>query len=66
MIIYHESIDYNKLCIARTAGDQKKTFVLKGISSYTMLFEWGNETNVSESCTSFAIVRVITVRVMLS
>ena len=31
-----------------------------------MFFEWGNEAKVWESCTSYAIIRVITVRVMQS
>ena len=42
-------------------------FELYGISSYTMfLFEWGNEGKVWENCTSYAIIRVITLRVMRS
>ena len=35
-----------------------------GVSSKTMYFEWGNEGKVWESCTSYAIIRVIPVRVM--
>ena len=41
-------------------------------SSYTefrvrrLLFEWGNEGKVWESCTSYAIIRVINVRVKRS
>ena len=41
-------------------------FELYGISSQTMFFEWVNEVTVWESCTSYAIIRVITVRVMRS
>ena len=74
MVIYQSSLTYgvlsvkttdqlnSELCI--TAEDQKKT--LYGISSCTMFFEWGNEGKVWESCTSYAIIRVITVRVIRS
>ena len=42
-------------------------YALDGISSLTMFFfEWGNEGKVWESRTSYAIIRVITVRVMRS
>ena len=53
---------YSKLCITRIAGNQKKC------SSYTeyrvrrWFFEWGNERKVWESCTSYAIIRVVTVK----
>ena len=37
-----------------------------GVSSKTMYFEWGNEGKVWESSTSYAIIQIITVRVMRS
>ena len=46
------SVHFSKLCITRTAGDQKKLFELYGISRYTMFFEWGKRK-------SGKVVRVI-------
>ena len=42
----------------------QKMFELYGMSSQKLFFEWGNEEKVWESYTSYAIIRVITVRDM--
>ena len=63
----HGYFNYSKLRITRTARDRKiSSFELYENSSSTMNFERGNEGKVWESCTSYAIIRVIPVRVMRS
>ena len=56
---------FSKFCITRTCVDQKKCYTLK-ISSWTMFLQCGNDGKVWESCKSYAIIRVINVRVMRS
>ena len=53
---------YNKFCITRTTGDQKKCSSSREFRNRRM----GNGGKVCESCTSYAIIRVINVRVMQS
>ena len=56
---------YSKLCITRTAGDRKKNVrIIRNFELDDVFFEWANEGNVWESCTSYAMIRVIPVRVM--
>ena len=56
---------YSRVCITRTAGDQKNVVVIRSFDVNDD-YGWGNEWNVWECCTSYAIIRVITVRVMRS
>ena len=47
-------------------GTRKKCWSYTEFRVTRLSFKWGNEGNVWESCTSYAIIRVITVRVMQS